>query len=449
MFKKKKVLTRDNITDDDIFGEEDLVNSYESFLNERAAILPPKEEMELVEERIRTGVLNMFKKAKIDALSNDEDKGFFRYEDLYAIPHVEDYFAIVMANGDRNIGKSTSSKRMLRDTVANNRRFMWWRNIDDEVEAQLASDMDEEKGFLPSNGWTYEGKAKSPNIVDMQGKTVGFYRPLNTSAKYKSTDFPNVDLIVYEEYNEVNISKKYYKMVKMISTVQRFNPRLKVILQANFTDQNDEVLQGLGMGLKKYDPKRDFCIFNWEVGSLIINIPKGVYRQPKNKKNDIALRASYGDYETYQSQFGGGFDQEEPVNIIDEKEFDSITPVFNILFDRAESINERAKSYSAFKMTLYNVVDNECNTHQVLMDTRGKNDAPIFIYDYLNSIRYPQAIMLEPITLDRLIKAWQAGNLKTVNMKTHVRVVALFANAKKYIDKTEKFLIEDIENVVE
>lgn len=448
--KKEKDKIEEQIDDIEkvVLGEEKtLKEDYELFLEERKNLLPLSEdERNLIEAEIRLGLLNMWKKAKEGAMSDDPEAGWFRYEDIYKIPYIDDYFNILTANGDRNIGKSRSSQRIVRDTVSSGKRFMWIRNIDDEVEAQLISDTAEE-GWLTKNGWGYEGKSKSPTIVNLvTEEEIGWYRPLNTAAKFKSVDFPNTELIVYEEFNEKPVSHQFYKFVKMVSTIQRHQPKVRVILQSNYVDQWNDMLQSLGIGSKKLTI-RDFVVFNWEIGAIIINIPRGIYRQPKNELQDVAKRASLGKYDVWKGQYGGGFANEEPVNIIDERDFVAIEPQFNIFYDKPESVTGAKNVYGSFKMTLYKVWLRDGSWHNVLTETRGANDKPIFIYDHLNHILYPDAILMSIETLEGLIMHWKNNNLKTTEVKTHAKIVKLFATASKILAKDEN-LITVIENLV-
>lgn len=431
----------EELSDDLLVDIKDLQDDYDRFLEERRNIIDiPQEEKDKIEATIKLGLLRMWKQAKKDALGDDLNKGYFRYEDVFAIPYVEDHFNIFTANGDRNIGKTWSSRRVARDTVKTEKRWFWLRNIDDEIEAQVDSD---KELFLDPNGWLQTGKKHMPNIVDQNKNIIGFYRALNTSAKLKSIEFPEVDLLVYEEFNEVKIQHKYLKFIKLLSTIQRQNPKLKTILQANYVDQNDDVLQALGMGMKKLS-KEDFVIFNWEVGALIINIPKGIYRQPKDKSKNTAYRASLATFDGWKSQYGGGFGNEEPINIINEADIFNVEPQFNIFTKNATSVNA---AYGAYKLTVYHVWDRDGKKHNVITTTKGTNDKQVFVYEYLNKIHYPTAEMISHEALMYLIQQWNTNNLKTTSIEVHAIISMIFAKALQIYDRDEND-IEDIENMV-
>lgn len=431
-----------NVLSDEVLTDiGDLEEDYQRWIQERKAMLPlTKDERDKIEAVIKLELLKMWKKAKEDANGPDMDKGFFRYEDILSIPYVKDFFNILTANGDRNIGKTYSSRRIARDVVKRGKRWAWIRNIDDEVKAQVVSD---EEKFLAPNGWAHtEGTSKAPNITNLKGNIVGYYRPLNTSAKLKSIEFPDVELMVYEEFNEVVIPHKFLKMVKLASTMQRHEPNFMMILQANYVDQNDEILRSLGVGSKTLT-KEDFVIFNWELGALVINIPKGIYRQPPDKSKDTAYRASLGSYEVWKSQYGGGFSNEEPINIVNENEFSSISPVFNIYMQKLST----STKYGAHKLTLYKVYDKEGKMHNVITTTKGANSKQIFVVDYVNKIQYPSAEIISLDALEMLISKWNNGNLKTTDIDTHKLITAIFARALQKHDQA-KNEIEDIENMV-
>ncbi len=439
---------------DELLVERELQNDFQEFLLEKKKMLPySKAERDRLETVIKFKILKIFEKKKLELESGDPEKGWFKYRDYFNIPELANNFNIYDINGDRNMGKSTSSTEEIDLAVKDNGRFLLMRNIDDEVEAQVGSDLDPEKGWLAKRKWIHgSGKAKAPNIFrtwmefnpktkqqEMQKELVGWYRPLNTSAKTKSINFPNTKIIVYEEFNEVVIPHKFLKFVKFASTAIRHEPDVKILMQANYVDQSDPMLQALGLGGKKLT-KKDFVIFNWELGAVIINVPSGIYKTTSDKSKDTAYRASLGDYEVWKSQYGGGFSNEEPINIINEKDFVSVTPVFNIYHKNVASKSN--KTYGAYKMTLYDVYDTEGVRHNVITKTVGENDKPIFIFDYLNKIMYPDAQMLEIDSLEYLINEWNNNNLKTTSFEVHGIVVALFAAASKALASDEEYFKE-------
>ena len=430
----------------DLIGNEEGLDDYQLYLNERKAMLPgTKEEREKIEVIVKLQILDIFKEAKIMASGDDDNLGYFKYRPFREISYIKDFFPIISVSSDRNQGKSYSSHEEITRVAAMKRRFMMIRNIDDEVKAQIDSDSDQD-GWLTDLGWTNGASAKMPNIIDLHKQVVGYYRALNTSSKFKSVDFPKVDLIVYEEFNEVGISDKYMKFVKFVSSIIRFNPDGWAILQANYVNQQDEMLQALGVGGKQLDVK-DFVIFNWEVGAILVFVPKGIYRKPKDQKKDLAYRTSLGKFDVWKSQFGGGFSNEEPINIVSENSFTSIKPVFNIYHQNVSSRTASGKEYGAFKMTLYKVYDDEGRMQNVLTTTKGSNNKPIFIYDYLNKIKYPHAHLMDIASLDNLIEEWNTGNLKTTEMKTHEAITAMFAVAKRALQADDEY-ISEIENIV-
>lgn len=419
-------------------------NDYEQWLKERQEILPlTKEGREQVESIIRIKILQILKQVKDDKLAYPDDKevGWFKYKPYFEIEEIKDYFPIRVFSGDRNIGKSTSSREEMVSAVRNNGRFLFFRNIDDEVKEQVSS---HEETFLFPNGWTNAGSAKLPNIVDMQGNLVGWYRAMNTSAKFKSIDFPNTKLIIWEEFNEVKIQNPFMKFVKMVSTAQRHNPDCVALIQANYVDQFHEVLQALGLGYQKLTNK-DIVAFNWEAGAIIVNIPKGIYNSTqKDKSKDLGYRASLTKYDAWKAQYGGGFSNEQPINIVEEKKIVAVEPQFNIYYQNTSSLN---KTYGAFKMTLYHAYDEDGKKHNILTETKGSNNCPIFIYDILNKILYPHANLMDIDSLDNLIYEWNIGNLKTTSLEVHSKITVLLANAKRALMRNEED-IEKIENII-
>ncbi len=413
------------------------LSNWEQWKKEREEILQEltDKEREIIEKEIKVEILKIFTKAK--NAPDGDDLRFFKYKPIRNIPHVKKWFKIMCVTGDRNIGKTTSAERECRDIVSAGKRFIKLRNIQDEVKECVVSD--EEKWLAPNN-WSYTNRT-SPNI-HITGEVeniVGYYRDVNTIGKFKSIEFPDVDLILWDEFNtRVAVKDKFQKFVEFVTTVQRHRKNLSVILQANYVDQNDVMLQKLGVGIEKLD-KNEFVKFNWITGSIVILVPKGIYESVGDKKDNLGYRLSLADQKTYQSQYGGGFQPDTIGNVINMAKIANVDPIFNIYYNQYATND----TLGAFKMCLYDAFDKEGKRVLLLTELIEPNKVPIFVFDTFNEIKYPGTVLLEADKLDKIIALWQSEEIKTDSKETHHNITLLFSKAKSIIDKT-KFYVEEI-----
>lgn len=410
--------------------DKEIADSYEQWKNERKKILDlvSLSERELIEAKIKVEIVKMFRKRKGD---------FFYYEDLLSSELLRKYFKIIVCTGDRNIGKSTSAKR-----IAEANKWIWLRNQRNELEAQVKSHID--SGWFESNGWELEGglTSSSIDVVSTESeKIIGYYRDVNTIGKFKSIDFPETELIIWEEFNSpVKISNKFEKFATFVSTVQRHRPNMLAILQANYVDNTDEMLTKLGIPITKLS-KDKFVFFNWITGAINIFIPKSIYKSIGEAKDNLGYRLSLNDHDVWKSQYGAQFSNEELLNIIDSNNFTWTEARYNIYFYSNIDRN-------TIKLTVYNVIDEDGIRHNFISNTRGANDKPTLVVDYISNARYPNSVLVNLNSLEVLVSAWHASKLCTDNIEVFSLLVKLLAEAKKQNENSSEKFISELEQIM-
>lgn len=413
--------------------------SFEIFLEERAKRLNylSEDKRKEIELKISIFVTKTFKDIK-----NSKEEHFFSYEPFLEHPLIKKYFMMYCFTGDRNIGKTTSSKKYASKVVANGKKFMMLRNIDDEVEQQANSD---EEHWWPSNAFFRGGTSKMPNVENINEEIVGYYRAVNTIGKFKSIEFPDVWLAIYEEFNsEVRMQKgRFRRFSEFITTLQRHNSEMRLILQANYVNQDDEMLQKLGVGLEEISPTK-LVIFNWITGALIVFIPKGIYKSTSNdeekERKYLGKGLALNDHETWVKQFGGRFVSHRRTNIINSTNIVAIKDVmYNMCFSPV--------SNSDITLTMYRAYDKKNNLINYFTQQMGENEAPTLVFDNFSELKNINAIRLESDMLESLIIAWKNNEIKTDSSDTYDLIIRVLSNAKKVIDNSG-FFIGEIENLV-
>lgn len=113
--------------------------------------------------------------------------------------------------GNRGAGKSYGSKKWcMEDWLKNKKQFIWVRRFGSEFEefketffSDIKHEFEEHVWEVVSVGNTYRFKC--------DGEIIGFGMPLSISLKKKSTPYPNVDKIIFDEFIIEKGSSYYLK----------------------------------------------------------------------------------------------------------------------------------------------------------------------------------------------------------------------------------------------
>ena len=162
---------------------------------------------------------------------------YYNYDKLFSYND----FLIAFVIGERGVGKSYGAKLVaLKKFLKTGEEFIYLRRYKTELDTSLSTFFDD----LQANGEfedhkleVYKSKLLTKFMCD--GKVCGYALPLSTSNILKSTSFPNVSLIIYDEFLvEEGRSHRYLKrepelFLDVIETVGRLRDNLKVILLGN------------------------------------------------------------------------------------------------------------------------------------------------------------------------------------------------------------------------
>lgn len=142
--------------------------------------------------------------------------------------------------GPRGVGKTYSAKkRAITNYIKKGEQFVYLRRYDTELKtSNIEKFFDDvsceypDHDFIAQNGKFY-----------IDSKVCGFYMPLSKAAQYKSVPFPNVSLIIFDEFiidrglirylpNEVNTFNEMY------STIARLRDVIVLFLSNSITFTN-------------------------------------------------------------------------------------------------------------------------------------------------------------------------------------------------------------------
>ena len=167
-----------------------------------------------------------------------KDDMYFNLDKLYS----HNGWIIAMIIGERGVGKSFASKRhVMNRFLKYGEQFIYLRRYKTELDTSLATFFDDlrDKGYFVDHDLEVV-KSKMLTKFLCDGKVCGYAVPLSTSNILKSTSFPKVATIIYDEYMLDNSGT--YRMLKhepellcdLIETVGRLRD-IKVLMLGNNT----------------------------------------------------------------------------------------------------------------------------------------------------------------------------------------------------------------------
>ena len=128
--------------------------------------------------------------------------------------------------GNRGSGKTYGFKTWsIDDYLRKGVQFVWVRRYGTEIELMKKSFFDDIASKYPSHNFKIKGSKKMGKFY-MNGKVIGFYIALSTSSIAKSSSFPLVDKIIFDEFLIMGKTYKYLEdevvlLLELIETIFR------------------------------------------------------------------------------------------------------------------------------------------------------------------------------------------------------------------------------------
>lgn len=211
-------------------------------------------------------------------------------------------FLLGFVLGERGVGKSYGAKRLvLKKWLKSGEQFIYLRRYKTELDTALVTFWDD----IVANG-EFEGhklgvrKSKMLSTFTCDGKICGYAVPLSTSNILKSTAFPDVKLIVFDEFLLDTGSGSYHyirgeveMVLDAIETVGRLKD-IQVIFLGNATSQVNPYFAYFNLSLPYNSEFKTF-----KDGLIVVNyIRNEEYRKVKkaSKFGRLIQDSNYGKY---------------------------------------------------------------------------------------------------------------------------------------------------------
>jgi len=352
---------------------------------------------------------------------------YFTSSSLLDILEVNKYFNLFAFLGDRGIGKSYDARAKCVEVSKNNRQFLWIRNNDKTKKAFLKSD-----GFnvwLNENNWMVDKSsgrifkyADNVEVVEFDSKgkekktdneiiTCGWIVDMNTIYSQKSIDYPQVDLIIWEEFDDDSEVKELNdKFISFIETVQRDRTdEVKAYFISNFTNPYNDINAMLGNSVDKiYNDSP--LVFDWVVRSITYKIPMGYYKKNRGRnKRSIADRLVLKNPNKFKTDYGGGYRiDKENMTSLNEIEYDNKKHLFNVVITDNLNQYHTLGIYKTIKWDRTGIVEKGKNILLFSKITLIDNmNVPLYIYDKKCVSVFPDAELIELNKFNKFVNWWR------------------------------------------
>lgn len=151
-------------------------------------------------------------------------------------------YPVTFVVGARGVGKTISSiSRSIERCMKNNTKFIYLRRYETEIETlglnlQLISDL---TGYDVTIDVIKDSSGRKARMLKADDTPVGYLLALSVAGKYKSTDYTNTDLIIYDEFIDQRnreLKGETNLFINLAMTVFRDFSKYRALFLANSTN---------------------------------------------------------------------------------------------------------------------------------------------------------------------------------------------------------------------
>lgn len=197
--------------------------------------------------------------------------------------HIEDYFEdgywIYCFLTKRGLGKTHSSLAYAHKTTEENKTKFVLTRLNFEAFKKFKTDIEKNH-----NGWTC---SLASQVIKKENESIGYLSSLNTYANAKGGTYNDVELMIFDEFNEdVYIENAYAKFVMLVDSFKRHRKNFKCVLLGNPINRNNWFLNAIGVrvNLNTYD---DEIHRLEEYGIKVIVIGSNSFKKLSKERKDI------------------------------------------------------------------------------------------------------------------------------------------------------------------
>lgn len=273
------------------------------------------EEIEIIRKRI----INDDKKLTLKA-KNGQVRDYFNIRHFLTSAKLA-LFSIFFFVTERNLGKGYSANSyILEDWETNGKGFVWMRRNKNEIDMYIKS---------MRNSWYNEGYVVKDYVMyDLTkgagGNIVGYFIALKTSYEFASSNFDNINKIVFDEFISRSgyLKDEYTTFTDFLKTIER-DDDLLVIFNGNSLTQNNPYFV-------KFDIwSNDRQVEDKERRMLIYQPVKGDYIVPIDEESSSTIFAKQ-DEKIYNYMFFNEYSFDD-TSLIKKLDGVAIDWIYNIM----------------------------------------------------------------------------------------------------------------------
>lgn len=208
-----------------------------------------------------------------------ESKDFLNIAD-----YIDDEYWIYCFLTRRGLGKTHSSLEYAHNvTSMNDSKFVLTR-LNFEVFKKFKGDIEKNH-----NGWSC---SLASQVIKKDGGTIGYLSSLNTYANAKGGTYNDVELMIFDEFNEdVYIENAFAKFTMLVDSFKRHRKNFKCILLGNPINRNNWFLNALGFRID-LNTKKDMIYTLDKPKVKLIVIGSDSFKKLAKERQDINELAS-------------------------------------------------------------------------------------------------------------------------------------------------------------
>ena len=199
--------------------------------------------------------------------------------------------------GERGVGKTLGMTiKVIKRFLDHDKQFMYVRRYKNDLKKSVPNFFDQikELEMFPEHTFAVKG-----DLFYIDGKLAGYAVALSTSGDLKSTAFPKIETIIYDEFIIDKGNKRYIpnepeKLLSLIDTVIRLREGVKVILLGNAISITNPYFTYFDLTLPYGS---EYKIF--KNGTICVQYSKNeAFREARKKSTfgKLVEGTSYGDY---------------------------------------------------------------------------------------------------------------------------------------------------------
>lgn len=198
--------------------------------------------------------------------------------------YLEDEYWITCFLTRRGLGKTHSSLEYAYEVTSNNKAKFVLTRLNFEAFKKFKTDIEKYH-----NGWSC---SLASQVIKKEGESIAYLSSLNTYANAKGGTYNDVELMIFDEFNEdIYIENAFAKFTMLIDSFKRHRKNFKCVLLGNPINKNNWFLNAIGLRIDLKNPD-DKIYYMKEYGIKVVVIGTQSFKKLSKEREAINKLAS-------------------------------------------------------------------------------------------------------------------------------------------------------------